>query len=287
MSGKRKYERKPGRTNFCTARKTNGDPCMNAPINGANVCRFHGGSAPQVKAAARRRLEEAADRMARELLRMAGDEGVSDNVKLAAIKDALDRAGVSARTAVDVTVDPKPWEQVFASMAAGDATTTSPGGGSRAESRARRAGIDPNSPEVKALIEARAKELLQVRTASSLGEATSEPTPLRAREDMQTVIDAEVVEERESEAPSSRGADSEPLEHACKGCGGVFPDTLPPWLTEYPEYCRDCRAELGLLDAPQAAADDDADGSGYVSMEEAVALIRRSQTPRRNLPAQR
>ncbi len=63
--------------------------------------------------------------MARELLKMAVDENVSDAVKLAAIRDALDRAGLSAKTAVSVEIAPKPWEVIFDDIT----------GGSRAESR--------------------------------------------------------------------------------------------------------------------------------------------------------
>ncbi len=66
--------------------------------------------------------------MARELLKMAVDENASDAVKLAAIRHALDGAGLSARTAVSVAVAPKPWEQIFDDIA----------GGSRAEWRRRR-----------------------------------------------------------------------------------------------------------------------------------------------------
>ncbi|BBX53146.1 hypothetical protein GCM10009645_54040 [Mycolicibacterium poriferae] len=40
---------------------------------GANVCRVHGGAAPQVKAAARRRLDRAADVLVQRLLGMALD----------------------------------------------------------------------------------------------------------------------------------------------------------------------------------------------------------------------
>ena len=116
------------RAHRCTAHRKNGDRCKRAAIAGGRVCTHHGGSAPAVKAKARQRIEDAADRMARELLKMAVDENVSDAVKLAAIRDALDRAGLSAHTAVSVAIAPKPWEQIFDDIA----------GGSRAESRRRR-----------------------------------------------------------------------------------------------------------------------------------------------------
>lgn len=43
----------------CTAHRSNGEPCNNWAIKGAEVCRNHGGSAPRVKAAAARRTAEA------------------------------------------------------------------------------------------------------------------------------------------------------------------------------------------------------------------------------------
>lgn len=42
----------------CTARRQDGEPCRAPAIKGGSVCRVHGGRAPQVRAAAARRLAE-------------------------------------------------------------------------------------------------------------------------------------------------------------------------------------------------------------------------------------
>lgn len=44
----------------CTAHRSNGQPCKGQAITGANVCRVHGGWAPQVRAKARQRILELA-----------------------------------------------------------------------------------------------------------------------------------------------------------------------------------------------------------------------------------
>lgn len=45
-------------TQTCTARTKNGRQCRNPAIPGGNVCRIHGGNAPQVRAKAQARLAE-------------------------------------------------------------------------------------------------------------------------------------------------------------------------------------------------------------------------------------
>ena len=88
--------------------------------------------------------------MACELLKMATNDNVADSVKLAAIRDALDRAGLAARTAVEVEVGPpKPYEAILERIEAG----------SRAEYRRSR-GIpdDSNADHTRPLVD-RPREL--------------------------------------------------------------------------------------------------------------------------------
>ncbi|GAB5897080.1 hypothetical protein [Mycolicibacterium mageritense] len=121
----------------CNGHRKNGNRCQKPAINGAAVCRTHGGATRHVRAKARQRLEEASLMLAKELLKMATDDDVSDAVKLAAIKDSLDRAGLKAPTQAEVTLaaaGPQPWESVVAGLAPM----------TRAESRAAR-GV-PDTP---------------------------------------------------------------------------------------------------------------------------------------------
>lgn len=102
----------------CTAHKKNGDRCGNPARRGTTVCDFHGAKAPQVQRKARQRIEEATDRMAVELLGIAtGAE--SESVRLNAIRDALDRGGITAKSSAELsaTREPAPWEEIMAEIA--------------------------------------------------------------------------------------------------------------------------------------------------------------------------
>ncbi len=141
----------------CTAHKKTGEQCRRWAIRGGTVCTHHGGNTPAVKAKARRRLEEAADRLAKQLLDIA--EGAeSEQVRLSAVKDALDRAGLKPPTQVDVAVGHQPWRDLVENV-----TTMT-----RAESRSRR-GVPDDTPR------------------------WTPPTPISANGDG-NIVDAEVVE---------------------------------------------------------------------------------------------
>ena len=103
----------------CKAHRMNGKQCKHAAMNGANVCQTHGGRAPQVKMKAKQRLEEATDDMAKGLLELANDKLIPEGIRLAAIRDALDRGGLGAKQSMEIEVSAKPYEKVFDRITAG------------------------------------------------------------------------------------------------------------------------------------------------------------------------
>lgn len=117
-----------------------GEPCKNMALLGATTCRFHGGAAPHVKRAARARIENAAELMAKQLLGIALTAD-SESVKLAAIRDALDRAGLKPPAEVVLSQgESKPvFETVFDSIG-GDPQAA--GFGSAANGDDMSAGVD-------------------------------------------------------------------------------------------------------------------------------------------------
>lgn len=113
---------------YCTARKSNGDPCRQRPIRGGSVCRYHGGSAPQVLAKAKERITANADRAAKQLIELMEDETTPPAVKLNAARDLLDRAGLTPAQVIQHSLAVKPWEQLIS----GGLDRTRPTGGAPA-----------------------------------------------------------------------------------------------------------------------------------------------------------
>jgi len=88
---------------YCTAKRTNGAACKGQALTGASVCRVHGGSAPQVIAAARRRLLMMIDpalgvlaRATRTRTGKAAKNWEPSAQEIAAAREVLTRAGVTA-----------------------------------------------------------------------------------------------------------------------------------------------------------------------------------------------
>ncbi|WP_231912696.1 HGGxSTG domain-containing protein [Rhodococcus sp. EPR-157] len=121
----------------CIANRSNGQPCSNRPMKGQNVCKNHGGAAPQARAKAAERILLAQDLAAAKLVELMRDPSVPPGVQRMAAADLLDRGGnVAAHVlAIPGLGNEEPWQVVFSGMA----------GGSRAESRALRGIEDDNA----------------------------------------------------------------------------------------------------------------------------------------------
>ena len=97
---------------YCTARRRSGEPCRNAPMLGSNVCRMHGGAAPQVKRAAQMRILQASDKAAARLVEMMQDKTIPPAIQLAAARDLLDRAGLIGKQEIELDVRLQKFEQI-------------------------------------------------------------------------------------------------------------------------------------------------------------------------------
>lgn len=86
----------------CSAMRTDGKtPCGRWAIAGGTVCPKHGGQLPNVKEAARKRIEALAPR-ATEVIEELMEGAVSEPVRLGAARDVLDRAGVGEGKTIKV-----------------------------------------------------------------------------------------------------------------------------------------------------------------------------------------
>lgn len=177
----------------CTARsKRTGEQCKRPSMLGGNVCRSHGGAAPQTRAKAQRRLQQAADVLVQRLLSFALDGQVADPVALQAIRDALDRAGMNPKTAVEVSL--APYEQVLAGLA--DVAHIP-----RAESRQRRGVPEPQLPEPLELPAADDNAVIDAEVVDTPPWAEDAPQPRSGLVSLERA-----AEEQAAEQPRSRRA---------------------------------------------------------------------------------
>ncbi len=85
----------------CTATaNATGQQCRRHAINGGTVCQVHGGAAPQVKAAARRRILELVDPALAQLATLL--DSADESIRHKAIKEILDRAGITEPKQIEV-----------------------------------------------------------------------------------------------------------------------------------------------------------------------------------------
>ena len=90
----------------CTAHSSQtGKPCKKDAIKGTNVCRSHGGAAPQVRNMAKARLLGWADATAAHLIALIEDDDEDSRVRLAAINSLLDRAGITYPKQLEISVE--------------------------------------------------------------------------------------------------------------------------------------------------------------------------------------
>ncbi len=112
----------------CRADVVNGvGRCKNRSVKGARVCNNHGAKAPAVKAAARTRLEMAADHLVQRLLQMPDSDDIRGETRLRAIDSALDRIGLKAPTEVVLSPggqQPTGFDEVFEGIYSGPRTPT-------------------------------------------------------------------------------------------------------------------------------------------------------------------
>lgn len=100
----------------CSATTSAGNPCKKWAIHGATVCRTHGGNLPNVREAARKRIEAMILPAWDELRRIMLKDSTSDADKIRAITVLLDRGGYGPRSELGVTAEVKPWEGLVAGV---------------------------------------------------------------------------------------------------------------------------------------------------------------------------
>jgi hypothetical protein len=107
----------------CTAHSSRtGEQCQAWAIVGHHVCITHGGAAPQVREAARRRFLLLVDDAVYGVEKLAGVGGhglaaKDERVQLAALRDILDRAGLKPTDRLELIEEPVTNESLDAALA--------------------------------------------------------------------------------------------------------------------------------------------------------------------------
>ena len=86
----------------CTAKRSNGEPCKAQAIRGGNVCRVHGGSAPQVRRKAAERLAALID-PAIGILGASMSQKKDARLRLSAAMDVLNRNNLTGKQQIEVS----------------------------------------------------------------------------------------------------------------------------------------------------------------------------------------
>lgn len=147
----------------CTATNVKGERCRRYAILGGRVCTKHGGATRHVKEAARVRVEMESNRLMGKLIEIAYDDARPATVQLDAIKDSLNRAGLTKPTQIEV--GPAPHEEIFSDIFSG----------TRAESRRARGIEEPDSIAGQPFSEIGGRT--PTAPAADAGPGQSEPTP--------------------------------------------------------------------------------------------------------------
>lgn len=187
----------------CVAHKKTGERCKRVPIIGSTVCQKHGGAAKQVKAKARQRLDEAADKIMAALIKIAMDESEPSYVRVVAMRDLLDRAGFGAKHAIAVTHRDSKWDDILDNIIDIEVDRDlelPPGEQDREEQR-----------PTKFALEKLAEDATRDNFADLRKEEEAERDAARVRGDGHRVVEGEVVEPTPN--PNGEGStedDSEP-----------------------------------------------------------------------------
>ncbi|MFJ9317238.1 hypothetical protein ACIRN4_23830 [Pimelobacter simplex] len=102
------WKKAPQSVTRCVGTMRDGTRCLKVAEVATNVCDLHGGLAPQVQAAAAKRMLHSAPAAAEALLRAMNDPSVPWGVRVKIMQDVLDRSDVVGKTIYEhhVKVDP-------------------------------------------------------------------------------------------------------------------------------------------------------------------------------------